>query len=60
VVFDVTDPRSPVFQQWLKVAGDISPEGLTFVPANSAPGRKPLVLVAHEISGTTSVLQLNL
>ena len=60
VVFDVTDPRSPVFQQWLKVAGDISPEGLTFVPANSAPSRKPLVLVAHEISGTTSVLQLNL
>lgn len=60
VVFDVTDPRSPVFQQWLRVAGDISPEGLTFVPANAAPGRVPLVLVAHEISGTTSVLRLSL
>lgn len=61
VVLDVTDPRSPVFQQWLTVAGDVSPEGLAFVPASDTPGRRdPLVLVAHEGSGTTSVLRLTL
>lgn len=60
VVFDVTDPRSPEFQQWFRVDGDVSPEGLTFVPAADAPGGRPLVLVAHEISGTTSVLRLQL
>jgi hypothetical protein len=58
VVMDVTDPRSPQFVQWLTVAGDISPEGLTFVPANDVPGKAPLLLVANEISGTTSVLRL--
>jgi len=58
VVMDVTDPRSPQFVQWFTVAGDISPEGLTFVPANDVPGKAPLLLVAHEISGTTSVLRL--
>ena len=59
VMFDVTDPTAPVFRQWFAAAGDISPEGLTFVPASAAPGGQPLLLVAHEISGTTSVLRLD-
>jgi len=58
VVLDVTVPRAPTFVQWARVPGDISPEVLTFVPASVAPGGKPLLLVANEISGTTSVLQL--
>ncbi len=58
VVFDVTDPRAPAFLQWLPVAGDISPEGLTFVPGSASPTATPLLLVANEISGTTTVFEL--
>ncbi len=58
VVLDVTDPRSPSFLQWVRVPGQISPEGITFVPASKSPNKRPLVLVAHEISGTTAVFEL--
>lgn len=58
VVLDVSDPTTPEILQWVRVAGDISPEGLVFVPASEAPGGAPLLLVAHEISGTTAVFRL--
>ena len=44
----------------LAKVGDLGPEGLVFIPAHSSPNGKPLLLVGHEVSGSTSVLQLNL
>ncbi len=41
-------------------AGDLGPEGLTFVPAHASPNRKPLLIVGNEVSGTTTVFQINL
>jgi DNA-binding beta-propeller fold protein YncE len=41
-------------------AGDLGPEGLAFIPAAQSPSGEPLLLVGNEISGTTSVLRLNL
>lgn len=58
VMFDITDPTSPVFLEWVRVPGQISPEGLTFVPASKSPTNEPLLLVAHEISGTTAVFRV--
>ena len=40
-------------------AGDLGPEGLTFVPAAASPNGRPLVLVANEVSGTVAVYQIN-
>ncbi|MDT0166507.1 choice-of-anchor I family protein [Actinotalea sp. AC32] len=39
----------------LAAAGDLGPEGLTFVPASASPTRTPLLAVANEVSGTTTL-----
>lgn len=44
----------------LSKVGDLGPEGLVFIPARQSPNGKPLLLVGNEVSGSTSVLQLNL
>jgi hypothetical protein len=31
-----------------------------FVPASKSPTGKPLLILGHEVSGTTTVLQVNL
>lgn len=64
--FDVTNPRSPRFVQYVNnrnfagdpasgTAGDLGPEGLLFIPSWLAPTGVPLLVVANEVSGTTSL-----
>lgn len=64
LAYDVTNPEKPVFMTQLNTrngdAGDRGPEGVVFVPAAKSPNGKPLLIVGHEVSGTTAVLQLNL
>jgi len=40
-------------------AGDLGPEGLDFVPAAKSPNGQPLLVVANEISGTTTIYQVS-
>jgi 2',3'-cyclic-nucleotide 2'-phosphodiesterase/3'-nucleotidase/5'-nucleotidase len=73
MVYDVTDPTAPVFEDYVNVAldelaaagtftdpgtTDVSPEGIAFVAAADSPNGKPLLLVANELSGTTTVYQV--
>ncbi|HWS58138.1 MAG TPA: hypothetical protein VN257_06320 [Actinotalea sp.] len=39
-------------------AGDLGPEGLTFLPAGASPTRQPMLAVANEVSGTTTLFGL--
>ena len=66
MVYDITNPYSPYFVEYINninldgdidagTAGDIAPEGLVFIPAKDSPIRKPLLVVANEVSGTTTV-----
>ncbi|MFT5880957.1 MAG: DNA-binding beta-propeller fold protein YncE [Moritella sp.] len=38
--------------------GDLGPEGMKFVSAKNSPNGQPLLMIANEVSGTTSVYQL--
>ncbi|MFI2102835.1 choice-of-anchor I family protein [Isoptericola sp. NPDC019693] len=43
----------------LAAAGDLGPEGLTFIPASDSPTHRPLLAVANEVSGTTTLFQVD-
>lgn len=65
MVFDLSDPASPVFRAYAnsrdfstKVGGDSGPEGLAVVNAAESPTGKPLLLAANESSGTMAVYQI--
>lgn len=64
MVYDVSNPAQPSFVTYLNTrngaTGDRGPEGLTFIPASKSPNGKPLLVVGHEVSGTTTILQINL
>ena len=64
MVYDVTAPRNPVFltyfNQRTAATGDRGPEGLLLIPADKSPNGKPLLVMGHEVSGTTSIVQINL
>ena len=67
-IFDITQPRVPVFQEWLQMlpttatpAKDVkhwSPEGLVFVPADKSPSGKALIITSYELSGSISIHQI--
>lgn len=70
MIYDVTDPKAVRFaSQWWNrnptaatntaEAGDLGPEGIMFIPASDSPNGRPLIVVANEISGTTTVWQVN-
>ncbi|MFG5408789.1 choice-of-anchor I family protein [Piscinibacter sakaiensis] len=64
MVYDITTPAAASFVTYLNTrqgaSGDRGPEGLLLIPAAQSPNGKPLLVVGHEVSGTTTVLQINL
>jgi hypothetical protein len=64
IVYDVSSPTAPFFVTYINTregaTGDLGPEGLAIVPASSSPTASPLLLVGNEVSGTTSIYQINL
>ncbi|MBK9735089.1 MAG: choice-of-anchor I family protein [Saprospiraceae bacterium] len=58
MVFNVANPTSPVFVQYINTAEDLAVEGLTFVEADKSPTGKPLLITTAEISKTTTVYEI--
>lgn len=66
VVYDVTSPTAPTFNSYVNPlmvgtgpgATDTGPEGLTFVSGCDTADGVALVLVANEISGTTTMYRV--
>ena len=60
MVYDVTEPANASFVQYLRSPeGDIGPEGLAFIAPEDSPNGQPLLVVANEVSGTTTVFAIN-
>jgi choice-of-anchor I-like protein len=60
IVYDVTDPFQPAFVDYVNTGpDDISPEGLLFIKEEDSPNGKPLLVVSHEISSTTTIFEIN-
>ena len=66
MVYDVTNPTEAELVQYINprdfsgdaeagTAGDLGPEGLTFISAENSPGGRPLLAVTNEVSGSTTV-----
>ncbi len=58
VVFNVSDPTDPKYVEFLQTEGDIGPEGMTFISAEESPNGKALLAVANEVSGTTTLYEI--
>ncbi|MCB9099412.1 MAG: choice-of-anchor I family protein [Anaerolineales bacterium] len=70
VTVDVTDPANPTFVDYTNnrdfsgdpeagTAGDLGPEGLVFISAEDSPIEQPLLAVANEVSGSTSLYAID-
>lgn len=60
IIYDITTPTEGKFVNYIKVgvAGDISAEGMKFVPAIDSPNSKDLLLVSYEVSGSTVIYEI--
>ena len=74
MVYDVSNPTAPSFVRYKNAAleglaltpannttpgsYDVSPEGMVFVPAAASPNSKPMLIVANELSGTTTMYEV--
>ncbi|KAB8137488.1 hypothetical protein F9U64_09195 [Gracilibacillus oryzae] len=66
MIYDLSIPAAPEFVSLISsrdfsedVKGDVSPEGLQFIPAEVSPTGNPLLAATHEISGTIAVYEIN-
>lgn len=68
MVYDVTNPEAPSFVEYVNdrefgapmaQAGELGPEGMVFIAANDNSLKVPLLVVANEISGSTSIYRVD-
>ena len=68
-VYDITNPYNTQFVEYVinrdttedldvAAAGDLAPEGMTFISAEDSPNGNALLVVGNEISGTVTVWQV--
>jgi hypothetical protein len=63
MMYKITDPTKPKLVQYIRntnnlLDGDISPEGMKFIPASQSPTGVALLAVGHEVSGSVAVYQI--
>ena len=70
MIYDITNPFSPFFVSYQAqrdfsgvpeedTAGDLGPEGMVFIPRSQSPNGKPLLVVAYEVSGSTTIFEVD-
>ena len=56
---ELADEGDDAVKAGLEKVGDLGAEGLTFVPAKDSPNGENLLIVGNEVSGTTTVFQVD-
>jgi hypothetical protein len=66
MAYNITNPENATFTNYVNtrdfrndIAGDVSPEGLCFVPSDKSPIGKSMLLTANEVSGTIALFAIN-
>lgn len=71
MVYDVSNPFAPRYVQYINNrdftvavndstdAGDLGPESIQFISADDSPNNQPLIIVGNEVSGTTTIYQID-
>ncbi|MGQ3299314.1 choice-of-anchor I family protein [Reyranella sp.] len=59
LAFDITDPANVTYTGAAYNAGDLSPEGLLFIPAADSPTGKDLLVSSNEVSNTVTIFEVN-
>ncbi len=70
MVYDISTPESPEFVQYINnrdfngnakagTAGDLGPEGIAFIAADESPIGYPMLAVANEVSGSTTLYRID-
>jgi hypothetical protein len=59
MVYDISDPKNPVFQQAVSSDGDVSPETVVIIKAEDSPNGETLLIGTNEYSGTIAIYQIN-
>lgn len=71
VAFDISNPKRPSIVSYVNtrdysvldtsssLAGDLGPEGLSFVSSEDSPTGKPLLIVGYEVSGSTVIFEID-
>lgn len=65
-VYDITVPAESFFVTYVNNrdfadnSGDLGPEGVSFIPATQSPTGTPLLAVANEVSGSTTLFEVSL
>ncbi|PPC80446.1 MAG: bifunctional metallophosphatase/5'-nucleotidase, partial [Hyphomicrobium sp.] len=55
IAYEVTDPTNVTFTQFATNAGDLNPEGLTFISAGDSPTGEEILAVTNETSNTLTL-----
>lgn len=69
MIYDITNPYNVMFIDYVNnrdfsgdaaagTAGDLGPEGIIFIPAGKSPNGENLLVVANEVSGTTTIYEI--
>ena len=71
MVYDISNPFAPSYVQYVNNrdfsvevgestdAGDLGPESIQFISADDSPNNEPLIIVGNEVSGTTTIYQID-